>query len=317
VAASYRYDLANALVCDPVAANRMASRNALFGMGFRNIEMIGSCDDLRQWLGDNDTDLLVIEASENIEEACRVMQEIRQGKTGRNPFLIIIATTWQTSGEIVRGVVGAGADDLLVRPFSVKQVADRIRTHVDARKGFVVTSDYIGPDRRRDSQRPSDAQLIAVPNSLKLRAAEGLPAQAAAVLAARAIEKSRSLVNLEKMRRSAFQIGVLADFLKEAANTGASPEMRRADVERVRALNEELARRAAESGFEGLNDLCGTVTNVVKSVEEGKEQEKNAIVLSQLAIAMQVVLTPDRTDLDHEEELKRVLAKVRARGRAT
>jgi len=295
----------------------MASRNALFGMGFRNIEMIGSCDDLRQWLGDNDTDLLVIEASENIEEACRVMQEIRQGKTGRNPFLIIIATTWQTSGEIVRGVVGAGADDLLVRPFSVKQVADRIRTHVDARKGFVVTSDYIGPDRRRDSQRPSDAQLIAVPNSLKLRAAEGLPAQAAAVLAARAIEKSRSLVNLEKMRRSAFQIGVLADFLKEAANTGASPEMRRADVERVRALNEELARRAAESGFEGLNDLCGTVTNVVKSVEEGKEQEKNAIVLSQLAIAMQVVLTPDRTDLDHEEELKRVLAKVRARGRAT
>ncbi|HRE60564.1 MAG TPA: hypothetical protein PL096_05585 [Micropepsaceae bacterium] len=317
MAASYRYDLANALVCDPVAANRMASRNALFGMGFRNIEMIGSCDDLRQWLGDNDTDLLVIEASENIEEACRVMQEIRQGKTGRNPFLIIIATTWQTSGEIVRGVVGAGADDLLVRPFSVKQVADRIRTHVDARKGFVVTSDYIGPDRRRDSQRPSDAQLIAVPNSLKLRAAEGLPAQAAAVLAARAIEKSRSLVNLEKMRRSAFQIGVLADFLKEAANTGASPEMRRADVERVRALNEELARRAAESGFEGLNDLCGTVTNVVKSVEEGKEQEKNAIVLSQLAIAMQVVLTPDRTDLDHEEELKRVLAKVRARGRAT
>jgi len=317
VAASYRYDLANALVCDPVAANRMASRNALFGMGFRNIEMVGSCDDLRQWLGDNDTDLLVIEASENIEEACRVMQEIRQGKTGRNPFLIIIATTWQTSGEIVRGVVGAGADDLLVRPFSVKQVADRIRTHVDARKGFVVTSDYIGPDRRRDSQRPSDAQLIAVPNSLKLRAAEGLPAQAAAVLAARAIEKSRSLVNLEKMRRSAFQIGVLADFLKDAANTGASPEMRRADVERVRALNEELARRAAESGFEGLNDLCGTVTNVVKSVEEGKEQEKNAIVLSQLAIAMQVVLTPDRTDLDHEEELKRVLAKVRARGRAT
>lgn len=315
MAASYRYDLANALVCDPVAANRMASRNALFGMGFRNIEMIGSCDDLRQWLGDNDTDLLVIEASENIEEACRVMQEIRQGKTGRNPFLIIISTTWQTSGEIVRGVVGAGADDLLVRPFSVKQVADRIRTHVDARKGFVVTSDYIGPDRRRDSQRPSDAQLIAVPNSLKLRAAEGLPAQAAAVLAARAIEKSRSLVNLEKMRRSAFQIGVLADFLKEAANTGASPEMRRADVERVRALNEELARRAAESGFEGLNDLCGTVTNVVKSVEEGKEQEKNAIVLSQLAIAMQVVLTPDRTDLDHEEELKRVLAKVRARGR--
>lgn len=315
--ASYRYDLANALVCDPVAANRMASRNALFGMGFRNIEMIASFDDLRQWLGDNDTDLLVIEASENVEEACRVMQEIRQGSTGRNPFLIIIATTWQTSGEIVRGVVGAGADDLLVRPFSVKQVADRIRTHVDARKGFVVTSDYIGPDRRRDSQRPSDAQLIAVPNSLKLRAAEGLPAQASAVLAARAIEKSRSLVNLEKMRRSAFQIGVLADFLKEAAKTGASAEMRHADVERVRALNEELARRASESGFEGLNDLCSTVTNVARSVDEGKEQEKNAIVLSQLAIAMQVILTPDRTDLDHEEELKRVLEKVRARGRTT
>ncbi len=305
------------MVCDPVPANRMASRNALFGMGFRNIEMVASVDDLRQWLGENDTDLLMIEASDGASDACRVIQEIRQGTTGRNPFLIIIATIWQTAAEVVRGVVGAGADDLLVRPLSVKQVADRVRTHVDARKGFVVTSEYIGPDRRRDAQRPSDAQLISVPNSLKLRAADGLPAQAAAALAARAIEKSRSLVNLEKMRRSAFQIGVLADFLKEAAKTGASDDMRRADVERVRALNEELTRRATESGFGGLTDLCGTVANIANSVDAGIDLEKNATVLGQLAVAMQVVLTPDRSDLDHEEELSRVLAKIRSRGRTS
>jgi hypothetical protein len=39
---------------------------------------------------------------------------------------------------------------VIIRPFSTSFAEDRIRTLIRARKPFIVTSDYIGPDRRRD-----------------------------------------------------------------------------------------------------------------------------------------------------------------------
>jgi hypothetical protein len=41
-----------------------------------------------------------------------------------------------------------------------------VTAHTQARKPFVVTSDYIGPDRRQGTPRPNSAAQFAVPNTL-------------------------------------------------------------------------------------------------------------------------------------------------------
>ena len=46
------------------------------------------------------------------------------------------------------------------------------------RKSFVITTDYVGPDRRKDDNRPSNAELFAPPNSLKMKAKDKLSADA-------------------------------------------------------------------------------------------------------------------------------------------
>ncbi|MBK0572118.1 response regulator receiver protein, partial [Klebsiella pneumoniae] len=82
------------------------------------------------------------------------IQDLRQGGQGFNPFIVIIVTAWEKSGALVSRVVNSGADDLLLRPFSTTLLGQRIETHVERRKGFVVTTDYVGPDRRKDLTRP-------------------------------------------------------------------------------------------------------------------------------------------------------------------
>ena len=74
-------------------------------------------------------------------------------------------------------MVSSGADDLLLRPFSTALLGQRIEAHIDRRKGFVITTDYVGPDRRKDNSRASNVELFEPPNSLKMKAKDKLSAR--------------------------------------------------------------------------------------------------------------------------------------------
>ena len=154
------YDNAQVLVYDPVAANRNATRAALYMLGFRHIETVPTLEAFAEFIGKNPPDLALCEAQGADEELCNLIQNLRQG-AGYNPFLVVIVTAWVNSSGLVGRVLNSGADDLLLRPFSVAQLGQRVRTHIERRKGFVITTDYVGPDRtRRDSTRPSNVELL-------------------------------------------------------------------------------------------------------------------------------------------------------------
>ena len=67
-----------------------------------------------------------------------------------------IVTAWLNDQGLIGRVIDFGADDLLLRPFSATLLESRIRVHAERRKDFVTTSDYVGPDRRRDQARTSN-----------------------------------------------------------------------------------------------------------------------------------------------------------------
>src|SRR3546814_16454768 len=77
-------------------------------------------------------------------DAVALVSDLRHGRLGVNPYLPIILTSWESDMQLVRRVVDAGADDLLVKPLSTRIILDRIETVALHRKPFVVTSDYIG-----------------------------------------------------------------------------------------------------------------------------------------------------------------------------
>ncbi len=162
------YELAELLVCDPVATHRAATRSALHSLGCRNIEIVGTLRDFEQALDHRPPDVAICEAQAGELELCTIMRKLRRGGQSYSPFTVIIVTAWATNPAIITEISNAGADGLLLRPFSAAMLDQRIRTHVLQRKPFIVTDDYIGPERRA-AGRPSTAFSFTAPNSLKAK----------------------------------------------------------------------------------------------------------------------------------------------------
>jgi CheY-like chemotaxis protein len=162
------YEFAEVLVCDPVATHRAATRSALYSLGCRHIEIVGNLRDFVQALDQRPPDVAICETQVGEAELCHLMRELRKGGQSYSPFTVIIVTAWATSPAVITEISNAGADGLLLRPFSAAMLDQRIRAHVLQRKPFVVTEDYIGPERRA-AGRPSSAFSFTAPNSLKAK----------------------------------------------------------------------------------------------------------------------------------------------------
>jgi DNA-binding response OmpR family regulator len=164
------YDLAEVLICDPVASNRTAIRSALYTLGCRQIEMVANLRDLSVALDKRPPDLVLCEAQTGGAELCQVIQKLRQGGRNSNPFVIIIVMAWAINAALSVEISKSGADGVILRPFSAALLDQRIQAHVFRRKRFIITADYVGPERRSEGKRFSNAVAFDPPNSLKTKA---------------------------------------------------------------------------------------------------------------------------------------------------
>src|SRR5690242_20478969 len=211
------YETAETLVYDPVAANRTATRSLLYTIGFRRIETVSTIEALQECMKRRPPDLVLCEAQGAEEELCALIQSLRQGTTGYNPFIVIIVTAWENSGALVTNVINSGADDLLLRPFSTSVLGQRILSHVERRKNFVITTDYVGPDRQRDSGKRSNVQLFQPPNSLKMKVKEPMTTEEMTQKLDVMLRSARKTLNTEKLRRDGFQVCILWRLIQDCS----------------------------------------------------------------------------------------------------
>ena len=90
---------------------------------------------------------------------------IRTGEVGHNRFVVVVVLIYDTAEIEIYKLLNYGPDDIVLMPISVKLIYDRVDNLIIARKPFVVTRDYIGPDRRQEN-RSVGAKLIVAPNPL-------------------------------------------------------------------------------------------------------------------------------------------------------
>src|SRR5689334_3455689 len=124
------FETAETLIYDPVPMSRNATRAALYSLGFRRIEAVGTLDAFLNLVRKRPPDLAVCEAQPD-QDVCQAIQQLRGGITGHNPFIVVIVTAWNNSDGLVGKVLNSGADDLLLRPFSTATLGARIKTHVE------------------------------------------------------------------------------------------------------------------------------------------------------------------------------------------
>jgi DNA-binding response OmpR family regulator len=318
------YETARVLVYDPVASNRNGTRASLFSLGYRNVETVPALDMLASRLQKEPPDLLLAEVAGAEGETCALIQAIRQGRLGDNPFVVVVVTTWRRDGSIIGEVLNSGADDLVARPISATALGERIRLLTERRKGFVVTSEYIGPDRRRNARAGGPgAESMETPNPLKLRTLDHIPEDEIARLIAESVQQGKEKLNLEKLRRDAVQLCVQWRML-EQRHPGARDFCE--ILPRVGRLVAEMKRRAAVAKQTAAQEWCDSVTQSVKTLtamgeraspsESGPDYQPLLKLLGHASLTLGRMFAAEEVEPARLVELDRLVAVNRARSAA-
>ncbi len=285
----------------------LLTRSVLHGIGFRKIEGVTSLRELGRRLRDVDIALLLIEATDQPRQIVELLRAQRLGESGANPFIPIIATLWAGQTDLIADLMNCGCDDVLLRPFSAAQALDRVRAIVMGRKSFVVTSDYVGPDRGLVSTRGMAPEVFDPPNMLRDRI---LNLNSDPVVQTTILQAARRRVDQDRLAKLARRIAMAAEVTIQAQGKGDSSSGFVVDLLESSA---ELVRAAKRLDQDEVQDIATVLENVVaRTATPGAERVENALLTRQLALALFVAYAAEGGD-QFRAELDETLKQVRAR----
>ena len=205
--------------------------------------------------------------------------------------------------------MASGEDDVLIRPFSASFLAERVRTLVDARKDFVVTSDYIGPNRRKASDRSNYVSMLEVPNTLRIKARPH-EAAAAGIDIASAVREARSRVGEMRLVGSALQLQLLAHFAVRAARDGATLDKYVAPMSAISRLLFDKLNGGPDTE---LASVAASLLEASAAVMQGEAVLASLEATGKCAQMVHRRLSPSRDDADLEQEFAHAVKRLTQR----
>lgn len=267
---------------------RMALNEA--GLHYNNIVDGSEIRAVKQSVqGSLGPDIVICDADSRGGDLFELTSAIRNNHIGLNPFLAILALSWDPTERLVKEAANSGADFLIAAPFSPKQILDRIHSLVHNRAPFVVTSDYVGPDRRDGDKRDSTVPNLAVPNSLRDKTMGQFDAREFK----NRVRSAITTVSSWKMELHAYRLAADAetaanDFAKDPYSI--DPDC----LHRLRDSASDLKGRAQKVSLVSITELCEALLSVVGSVRRGPHDGlgKDIELLIQLSMAIRVAVDP-------------------------
>ena len=296
---------ANILLADTDVSIRRAVRNALVADGYQNIRIAGSLIEVRGALDASIVDAVILDVDlpgGAKDSAVQAISELRHGNYGRNPFAPVIMMSWKSDSDIVGRVINCGTDALLIKPLSPAQVLDGMDRLARQRSPFVVTADYMGPDRRK-GREVTDIRLFEPPNTLKERI-EGKEIDEAALTAE--IEAVMGEMNDERVVRGAYQVAFLVELIGKACDEG-----RKVDpyLARLSEVSREVFERSAATQFASVRERCHALLKVLGELDRSKAAEPGSLraLMKPLAEAIMLGAKPELDSASANRELAKML----------
>ncbi len=281
---------------------RRLIRSALRDFNLDTLQDFEECGSLRKAISEGNPDLIIVDSDLAGGDACELIQLIRHQNLGKNPFVPIVVTTWQNTAERVRQLIDSGADGLLIKPVSISAIHSHLDLILNNRKPFVVTSRYIGPDRRKDPKHTNTAPLIEVPNTLQAK----VNGEAMDLAALRMqIEQRNAEVNLERLRRNAFELSFHVERMMAGFGEHKTEKALLTDMVQILDVATDTLQRLAGSPFEESEELCKTLIRVVSNITENDKQVSHVDLqfLKPLTDAMLVGFNPGCSQAEMSREI--------------
>ena len=313
---NFSFENIRVLVGDPNREVRDAVRGGLYGHGFRYIVVTDRMSVVETAVAINSVDLMICDTELPDGDFYDLVYRIRHHKLGNNPFIVVIALITALTPNKIKKIFNAGCDDFVPKPFSTGFLFERVVNLTRNRKPFVVTSDYIGPDRRA-KPRPKIQQNheIDVPNPLKAKAAD----DASAGDLQAEIDRVANLLNEQKMERHAYQIAYLVERVVPLYEDGAADLSVIPHLVRLLYVSEDINRRLKGTRYHHVGELCLSMVNVVRALRRAplSPDRKDISLMPALAQAIKCAFEPKENvaELAHDisESVKRRAGRDRRR----
>lgn len=158
------FDRVVAFIGEPDDATRKELRQILNHAGLKQVSAHGNLKNLRMLMDQMSPDIIML--ADDIDPGVfDFIRDIRHNRLGTNPFVMIITLIAPNHIDAVKLAMKAGTDDIIIKPIKEEQLLQRLKRATVNRAAFVVTSDYLGPDRRAKN-RPSAIRRINVLNTM-------------------------------------------------------------------------------------------------------------------------------------------------------
>ena len=306
------------LVYDPVPTTRSSTRSALSMLGFHHIECVSTLETFKDSFSTLDPDLVVADLSPDQESICQLVRRLRKGEFSSSPFAVVIAITWESSEGVVQNALNCGTDSLLLRPFSAGQLKEHIQHHIENRKPFVVTSDYIGPDRRPNVQAGPSAELIEVPNTLRAKAKREL--QACSDHQKQIVEVRRA-IRRKRIQSQARHVGVTAALILSQLAKPNTLFQIAAELRSMSAVAEDLLESCGrENEFtpivalsQGLIQTIRQLRDALATNDPSHHAARPLALLTEFARAVPLALDPMQNEADVAREIAQTVERIRLR----
>lgn len=273
-------DEVEVLLIEPDKAVRSTIRNILVDNGFRKVAVGDGMKDIEPHFKISTPDLLISDTSLPDGNFQKFVHNLRHHELGSNPFMPVIATVWSPTAQDIRGAVQSGVDIIVTKPLSAGQLLQRIKQLIKARKQFVVTSNYIGPNRRKAGEERGGFKIdpFDVPNTLKAKALGDHNTDVDELQSE--IDTCTKMVNLQKLDRHGQQAMFLAKRIAPGLAFYGPDEATLNALNRLLYVAEDIYRRMSDTPYARVHELCQTLIDVtVRILKAGDFPEQKDVKL--------------------------------------
>jgi CheY-like chemotaxis protein len=260
---SYSLGAIRMLIGEPNSQVRSSYRSALFGVGLRRIEDCSSAIRTQEILSEQIFDLIVLDADMEDSDILGIVHSIREKKLGKDPFVNVVLIADPPSSDRARQLVSSGADALLIRPASVHLLHERINQLIESRRPFVVTQDYVGPERGKEI-RPGVMPIprVQVPSSLRNRAFGKTDDD----IHLKSVAETWDIIKRQRIERLIYQIGWLANRILPVGREDDVHSVRSKFLQQLGTVTETLVQWLTATKNEELYAACVRLKKNAQSI---------------------------------------------------
>lgn len=208
-------------------------------------------------------DLLVI-SDDFDEEVFATIREIRNQKLSDNPFMLITMLVGANRPKSLQQAIGIGVDDIIVKPLTTERIQERLKLVTYHRQPFIVTDDYMGP-QRKNVEYKGRVRKIPVLNTM-LEKVNGRDFDKNALR--NAVEDSLQQVLQAKLDRQSFRLGEVCERLVRSYETGNISEEVQNDLIMLADVLVDASQVAERLHDNSLSGLCDQLSENVRGIAD-------------------------------------------------